>query len=86
MMGAFGILLYVGAEVAIGSYLVNYFIDMDMHKIIQSTPWMNNIAISILSFPVFRCFFIKFNIPTHATSPSPTTQTSVLVFLKPSSS
>ena len=49
MMGAFGILLYVGAEVAIGSYLVNYFIDMDMHIIIQSTPWMNNIAINILN-------------------------------------
>ena len=49
MMGAFGILLYVGAEVSIGSYLVNYFIDMDMHTIIQSTPWMNNIAINILN-------------------------------------
>ena len=49
MMGAFAILVYVGAEVAIGSYLVNYFIDMDMHLIIQSTPWMNNIAINILN-------------------------------------
>jgi len=49
MMGAFAILVYVGAEVAIGSYLVNYFINMDMHLIIQSTPWMNNIAINILN-------------------------------------
>ena len=49
MMGAFAILVYVGAEVAIGSYLVNYFIDMDMHLIIQSTAWMNNIAIYILN-------------------------------------
>jgi len=49
MMGAFAILVYVGAEVAIGSYLVNYFIDMDMHLVIQSTPWMNNIAINILN-------------------------------------
>jgi len=49
MMGAFAILVYVGAEVAIGSYLVNYFIDMDMHLIIQSTPWMHNIAINILN-------------------------------------
>lgn len=49
MMGAFAILVYVGAEVAIGSYLVNYFIDMDMHFVIQSTPWMNNIAIKILN-------------------------------------
>ncbi len=49
MMGAFAILVYVGAEVAIGSYLVNYFIDMDMHLTIQSTQWMNNIAINILN-------------------------------------
>lgn len=49
MMGAFAILVYVGAEVAVGSYLVNYFIDMDMHLIIQSTTWMNNIAINILN-------------------------------------
>jgi FHS family L-fucose permease-like MFS transporter len=49
MMGAFAILVYVGAEVAIGSYLVNYFVDMDMHLVIQSTPWMNNIAINILN-------------------------------------
>ena len=49
VMGAFAILVYVGAEVAIGSYLVNYFIDMDMHSIIQSTPWMNNIASNILN-------------------------------------
>ena len=49
IMGAFAILVYVGAEVAIGSYLVNYFIEMDIHLIIQSTPWMNNIAITILN-------------------------------------
>ncbi len=49
MMGAFAILVYVGAEVAIGSYLVNYFIDMDIHLVIQSTPWMNNIALNILN-------------------------------------
>ena len=49
VMGAFAILVYVGAEVAIGSYLVNYFIDMDMHSIIQSTPWMNSIASNILT-------------------------------------
>ena len=49
IMGAFGILLYVGAEVAIGSYLVNYFIDMDIDLIIKKTPWMNNIATNILN-------------------------------------
>jgi FHS family L-fucose permease-like MFS transporter len=48
-MGSFAILVYVGAEVAIGSYLVNYFIDMDMHLIIQGTPWMNTIATNILN-------------------------------------
>ena len=49
IMGSFGILLYVGAEVAIGSYLVNYFIDMDIDLIIKKTPWMNNIAGNILN-------------------------------------
>ena len=49
VMGAFAILVYVGAEVAIGSYLVNYFIDMNIHVIIKSTPWMNNIATNILN-------------------------------------
>ena len=49
MMGALGILLYVGAEVAIGSYLVNYFIDMDIHTIILETNWMQSLAISILN-------------------------------------
>tara|TARA_Y100001968_G_scaffold321409_1_gene355745 strand:+ start:876 stop:2168 length:1293 start_codon:yes stop_codon:yes gene_type:complete len=49
MMGAFGIMLYVGAEVAIGSYLVNYFIDMNIEQSIQSTRWMQNIAIGLLN-------------------------------------
>lgn len=49
MMGALGIMLYVGAEVAIGSYLVNYFIDMNIHASIQSTQWMQNIAVSLLN-------------------------------------
>ncbi|MDP7071473.1 MAG: MFS transporter, partial [Candidatus Marinimicrobia bacterium] len=44
MMGALGIFVYVGAEVAIGSYLVNYFIDMNMHVIILETAWMHNLA------------------------------------------
>ncbi len=49
MMGAFGILVYVGAEVAIGSYLVNYFISMEMHTLIQSTSWMSDIASNLLN-------------------------------------
>jgi len=49
MMGALGIFVYVGAEVAIGSYLVNYFIDMNMHVIILETAWMHNLASGILN-------------------------------------
>ena len=48
-MGAVGIFLYVGAEVAIGSYLVNYFIDMNIDTIIKSKEWMNNIASTMLN-------------------------------------
>ncbi len=33
-LGAIGIFLYVGAEVAIGSYLINYFLDMGMPQAI----------------------------------------------------
>ena len=49
LMGSFGILVYVGAEVAIGSYLVNYFIDMNMHTVIQSTAWMSHLAEKFLN-------------------------------------
>ena len=48
-MGALGIFLYVGAEVAIGSYLVNYFIDMDLHNSIKNSAWMSNLANNILN-------------------------------------
>ena len=47
-MGALGIFLYVGAEVAIGSYLVNYFLDMNMAEIIKNTQWLSNISKTIL--------------------------------------
>lgn len=40
MMGALGILVYVGAEVAIGSYLVNYFMDMKMPALIAENSFM----------------------------------------------
>lgn len=49
MLGALGIFLYVGAEVAIGSYLVNYFMSMEMANIIIDNPTMNNIAQSLLN-------------------------------------
>lgn len=38
--GAVGIFLYVGAEVAIGSYLVNYFLDMHLPSVIQNNSTM----------------------------------------------
>lgn len=47
-MGAIGIFLYVGAEVAIGSYLVNYFLDMNMAEVIKNTQWMRTISESII--------------------------------------
>jgi FHS family L-fucose permease-like MFS transporter len=40
LFGIFAIFLYVGAEVSIGSYLVNYFIDMDMANIIRNNSAM----------------------------------------------
>jgi len=41
--GAIGIFLYVGAEVAIGSYLVNYFLDMNLAEVIRTNPSMSKI-------------------------------------------
>lgn len=43
-LGAIGIFLYVGAEVAIGSYLVNYFLDMNLADSIRNSDFMNSIA------------------------------------------
>ncbi len=42
--GALAIFLYVGAEVAIGSYLVNYFLDMNLAEVIRNNEFMNRIA------------------------------------------
>ncbi len=49
MLGVLGIFFYVGAEVAIGSYLVNYFLDMNMVDVIKSNNFMTSIAESILN-------------------------------------
>jgi FHS family L-fucose permease-like MFS transporter len=46
-MGAIGIFVYVGAEVAIGSYLVNYFLDMQLADVIRNNDFMNGIAIAL---------------------------------------
>ncbi|MCA0152678.1 sugar MFS transporter [Winogradskyella vincentii] len=49
MLGVLGIFFYVGAEVAIGSYLVNYFLDMNLVEVIQQNGFMTSIAEGILN-------------------------------------
>lgn len=49
MMGVLGIFFYVGAEVAIGSYLVNYFLEMNMVEVIKEHGIMKSIAETLLS-------------------------------------
>ncbi|MDG1476433.1 MAG: sugar MFS transporter [Vicingaceae bacterium] len=43
-LGVIGIFVYVGAEVAVGSYLVNYFMEMNLAEIIRQNELMNSIA------------------------------------------
>tara|TARA_B100001287_G_scaffold144883_1_gene121894 strand:+ start:353 stop:1669 length:1317 start_codon:yes stop_codon:yes gene_type:complete len=42
--GVLGIFFYVGAEVTVGSYLVNYFLDMNLVDSIKNNSIMNSIA------------------------------------------
>lgn len=49
MQGVLGLFFYVGAEVAIGSYLVNYFLDMNLVSVIKESTIMKNIAETILN-------------------------------------
>ena len=49
MLGALGIFVYVGAEVAIGSFLVNYFDDMNLAVIVAVNNTMMSIANTIAS-------------------------------------
>jgi MFS transporter, FHS family, L-fucose permease len=49
MLGVLGIFFYVGAEVAIGSYLVNYFLDMNLVDVIKENSLMKTIAEGILN-------------------------------------
>ncbi len=49
MQGVLGILFYVGAEVAIGSYLVNYFLDMNLVEVIKENGFMKSIAEGFLN-------------------------------------
>ncbi|MGG8496872.1 sugar MFS transporter [Tenacibaculum sp. TC6] len=48
LMGALGIFVYVGAEVAIGSYLVNYFLDMNLFEAIKNNSFMKSISETLL--------------------------------------
>jgi len=49
LLGALGIFFYVGAEVALGSYMVNYFLSLDLAEIIKNNSLMRSIAEWILS-------------------------------------
>jgi FHS family L-fucose permease-like MFS transporter len=51
-LGAAGIFVYVGAEVAIGSYLVNYFIDLNLEETIRNNETMGSIASFFLNADV----------------------------------
>jgi FHS family L-fucose permease-like MFS transporter len=44
MLGALGIFVYVGAEVTIGSYLVNYFLQLDIEALVEGSAVMSSIA------------------------------------------
>ena len=49
LMGALGIFVYVGAEVSIGSFLVNYFSDMNLAAVVSQNETMMSIANTIAS-------------------------------------
>ena len=49
MMGAFGIFFYVGAEVALGSYMVNYFLSLDLAETVRNNSFMGTIAEWVLN-------------------------------------
>lgn len=49
LLGALGIFVYVGAEVSIGSFLVNYFSDMNLGVVVSQNETMMNIANTIAS-------------------------------------
>ena len=58
MWGALGIFVYVGAEVAIGSYLVNYFLDLDVAALVRESPGLAGIA-GFLSGGDFETFNVE---------------------------
>jgi MFS transporter, FHS family, L-fucose permease len=44
LLGALAIFVYVGAEVAIGSYLVNYFLALDIETLVADYGWLSTTA------------------------------------------
>ena len=48
LLGALGIFIYVGAEVSIGSYLVNYFYDMKLTSVIKESSVLSSISSTLL--------------------------------------
>lgn len=42
--GVLGIFVYVGAEVALGSYMVNYGLNLNVHELMQSSPLLERMA------------------------------------------
>ena len=47
--GALGIFVYVGVEVAIGTYLVNYFVGMGLVETVKDSEFMRSISNMVLS-------------------------------------
>ncbi len=47
LLGAIGIFLYVGAEVVIGSFAVNYFVEINIEKEILESPSMSTLLINL---------------------------------------
>ena len=52
LLGALGIFIYVGAEVSIGSYLVNYFYDMKLTSVIKESSVLSSISSTLLGKPL----------------------------------
>ena len=48
-IGALLIFLYVGTEVAIGSFIVNYGLSIDIHEVIKSSPQLNKLTTLLLA-------------------------------------
>ncbi|SHF74924.1 MFS transporter, FHS family, L-fucose permease [Salegentibacter echinorum] len=49
VLGAIGLFCYVGAEVSLGSYMVNYFLNLDLANVVRETSFMRTIAEWVLS-------------------------------------